>query len=110
MTRVVFYTLGGVLCGFEADGHAGYADAGEDIVCAGISAVLLTALGGLTDIAGIACRVHRRDKRGYLRVLLPEATRDAELILKVAWNGIMKIAEAHPGFVRVNVRKRRQGI
>ena len=30
--------------GFDMEGHAGYAEAGEDIVCAGVSALVINAL------------------------------------------------------------------
>ncbi len=36
-----------------ADGHAGWANSGEDIVCAAASAILQAALLGLTRVAGI---------------------------------------------------------
>ncbi len=39
MTKIQFFKRGGVYFGFEAKGHAGYAQAGEDIVCAAISAM-----------------------------------------------------------------------
>ena len=39
MTKVVFYRSGGVFYGFEECGHSGYADAGNDILCAALSAM-----------------------------------------------------------------------
>lgn len=36
-----------------AAGHAGYAEPGQDIVCAGVSALLCTAAQRLTDLAGM---------------------------------------------------------
>ena len=41
MTKVVFYRSGGTFWGFEETGHTGYGDAGEDILCAGISAMTM---------------------------------------------------------------------
>lgn len=44
MIRAEFYESQGLLTGFSFSGHSGYADAGEDIVCAAVSsAVQLTA-------------------------------------------------------------------
>ena len=34
MTKVTFYQKNGVVIGFDAWDHAGYANAGEDIICA----------------------------------------------------------------------------
>ncbi|MBQ9855288.1 MAG: ribosomal-processing cysteine protease Prp, partial [Clostridia bacterium] len=48
MTKVVFYSdEKGMIWGFEASGHAGYAESGSDIVCAAISALTQATAGGL---------------------------------------------------------------
>ena len=41
MTKIVFFRSGGVYYGFEEHGHSGYADAGEDVLCAAISAMTM---------------------------------------------------------------------
>ena len=41
MTKVVFYKSGDSFWGFEEQGHTGYADAGEDILCSALSAMTM---------------------------------------------------------------------
>ena len=41
MTKIVFFRSGGSFYGFEEQGHSGYADAGEDVLCAAISAMTM---------------------------------------------------------------------
>ena len=41
MTKIVFFRSGGSYYGFEEHGHSGYADAGEDVLCAAISAMTM---------------------------------------------------------------------
>ncbi len=41
MTKVVFFRSGGSFYGFEERGHSGFADAGEDILCAALSAMTM---------------------------------------------------------------------
>ena len=41
MTKIVFFRSGGVFYGFEEQGHTGYGDAGEDILCAAISSMTM---------------------------------------------------------------------
>ncbi len=41
MTKITFFRSGGVFYGFEEQGHAGYAEAGDDIVCAAISSMTM---------------------------------------------------------------------
>lgn len=61
MIRVRFDREQGALAGVSVTGHAGYADRGEDIVCAAVtSAVQLTA-NGITEILGIPMPVTVRE-------------------------------------------------
>ncbi len=41
MTRITFYRRGGYFYGFEEVGHTGLADAGDDVLCAAISAMTM---------------------------------------------------------------------
>ena len=44
MTKIVFFRSGGVYYGFEEQGHAGYASAGEDILCSALSAMTMLVI------------------------------------------------------------------
>ena len=41
MTKIVFYRSGGSYYGFEEQGHSGYGDAGDDVLCAALSAMTM---------------------------------------------------------------------
>ena len=41
MTKIVFYRSNGVFWGFEEQGHTGYANEGEDILCSALSAMTM---------------------------------------------------------------------
>lgn len=41
MTKIVFFRSGGVFYGFEEQGHTGYGEAGDDILCAAISSMTM---------------------------------------------------------------------
>ena len=47
MTHVVFYKSGNTFWGFDVDGHAGFADAGEDIVCSAISSMTMLVVNAI---------------------------------------------------------------
>ena len=57
-----------------ASGHTGFAEHGEDIVCAAASAILQSAWLGLTDYAKIAVEADRSE--GHLALRWPQAARD----------------------------------
>ena len=50
--------------GFDMEGHAGYAEAGEDIVCAGVSALVINALNSIERFTD--------DEKAAFRMKIPE--------------------------------------
>ena len=50
-TTVTFFgRKDGALTGYRAVGHTGYAEAGQDIVCAAVSALTQSTLNGLKNV------------------------------------------------------------
>ena len=47
MTKVVFFKSNGVFWGFEEQGHTGYADSGEDIVCSALSSMTMLVINAI---------------------------------------------------------------
>ena len=41
MTKLVFFRSGGVFYGFEEQGHTGYGEEGDDVLCAALSAMTM---------------------------------------------------------------------
>jgi uncharacterized protein len=67
---------------FSSEGHAGYAKIGEDIVCAGVSAVTVGTVNAAEKLLGIV--LPSRMKNGFLQADVPEgldAEREAKLQL-----------------------------
>lgn len=106
MTSITFYERDGLLRGFLSSGHADYAAAGYDIVCAAISAQVTCCVNSLESIAGIAPLVHIDEKKALIEALLPEELQDEQLhdcqiILKVLRQGMADLAEAYPQFIKL---------
>lgn len=85
-------------------GHAGYAEHGEDIVCAAVSALAQTALIGLEKVARHPFESKIAD--GYLVCRLmpggsPESAAMAQAILQTTVLGLQDIAKDYHQFVRV---------
>lgn len=90
--------------GFESAGHSGSAEAGQDIICAAISAVLQGALLGLVhylpqgfdytlESGYLHCRLEDQD--------LSEAT---EAILKTAILAVLNIALQYPEYISFSIQ------
>ena len=82
---------------FELSGHAGYADSGQDIVCAGVSALSIAAYNGLEHFLSVAPKVQEAD--GYLTcqlVGIPEQELEkAQWILQTMTLGIEQILSTY---------------
>ena len=96
------------MAGFEAQGHTGSAEAGSDIICAGISALTQTALIGIKEYLSQDCAYEVED--GYLYCMLPsdisdKAWREAEIILETMALGIRSLAETYVNTIKLIERE-----
>lgn len=84
MIRVTFYRdRKGAYAGFEAIGHAGYAQAGEDIVCAGASALVMNAINSVERLTGDRFDMKAREETGFLSLRIQgEASHEAKLLME----------------------------
>ena len=99
MIRVAFTEKGDRIVGFSSAGHSGYAPAGRDIVCAGVSALCCTCVNALESIAGVTPTVRSGD--GFLAADLPLdcTSHDAQVLLRALRQGIGDIAAQYPNYV-----------
>ena len=110
MTRCTLYVDGASrITGFSIKGHSGYAEEGSDIVCAGISALVITTENALCQLVKLS-PAERGGEDGFLEVMLPEKMtdtqiHDAQLLLSALHIGLENIAQAYPDYVRLIVRK-----
>ena len=97
----VFRIPDGKISGYRVHGHSGTASKGQDIVCAGISALAQTALLGISE------HLHRSvdfriQPSGDLRMELKGEPDDlTQAILETMRLGFAEIARANPNAVRM---------
>lgn len=110
MIRATFYeNKNGKLQGFLVRGHAGYAPTGEDIVCAGVSALVQTAAAGLKCFLSQEPLVKDRTKDlcdVFVKLMLPEDLTEeekntAQVILKTMELGMRGIAASYGRYLEV---------
>ena len=78
MTTATFLTEGSRITGFDVKGHSGYAEAGEDIVCAAVTSAVRLTEATITDVFGLAASVKVRDKSGSISLRLPGGLSDRD--------------------------------
>jgi len=72
MTKIKIFKNNDIYTGFECSGHAGYAKAGKDIVCASISTLSQSLCMGIMQVLQIPAKLIRDDESGYIKLEMPD--------------------------------------
>ena len=83
MTRCEFFMDGDRITGFSVSGHSGYAEAGSDIVCAAISAVVSMAEATINDVCGANAKVRVKEEDARITLTLPTSCDEEDAIQAV---------------------------
>ena len=91
-----------------ASGHTGYGESGEDIVCAGVSTLIQSALLGLLQVAQINVKYTVNEQKGSLRFTLPEnlteqERHDASVILNTMLCGLNDFYTEYSDYINLEV-------
>ena len=71
MTSVTFLTEGNRIIGFDAAGHSGYAQEGEDIVCAAVTSAIRLVDATVNTVMGLCASVKVDERIGSITFRLP---------------------------------------
>ena len=71
MTTVTFLTEQARITGFDVQGHSGWGEAGEDIVCAAITSAVRLVDSTVNDVMGLCASVKVREKDAKISFRLP---------------------------------------
>ena len=71
------------ITGFSVSGHSGYAEAGSDIVCAAISAVVSMAEATINDVCGANAKVRVKEEDARITLTLPTSCDEEDAIQAV---------------------------
>lgn len=104
MLKAIFYRRGGILCGFDISGHAGYGFEGNDMVCAAVSSAVMLVCNAVTDSFKAAASVEVGENLISLR--LKERSDAAEKLLDAFLAHMESIAD---DYSKVKVETRNTG-
>ncbi len=103
MTTVEVKRTENKITAFVVSGHSGYAEAGEDIVCASVSAVVWSTVNGLSEIAGLPVQYESRE--GFVSCdvppLAPLEREKADLLLESMVAFLHELSGQYQQFVKV---------
>ena len=104
MTKCEFFTEEDRITGFSISGHSGYAEAGKDIVCAAISAIVTLAEATINDVCGAKAKVRVKEEDARITLTLPTSC-DEEESIQAVLTGMMltliSLREDHPDYIEV---------
>ena len=104
MTKCEFFMDGEKITGFSVSGHSGYAEAGSDIVCAAISAVVTMAEATINEVCGAKAKVRVKAEDARVTLTLPNSCDEEETVQAVLAGmmlALISIAEDHPDYIEV---------
>ncbi len=99
MIRVKFLVGNRQLAGFEIRGHAGFADIGEDIVCASVSSAAFMAANTITEIIGAKADANADDGAMILKV--NEPCERTETVLKGLELHLSELSKQYPDNIKI---------
>ena len=76
------------ITGFSVSGHSGYAEAGSDIVCAAISAIVTMAEATINEVCGAKAKVRVKEEDARITLTLPTSC-DEEDAVQAVLSGMM---------------------
>lgn len=103
MTTVTFSSRGDKLLSVDLLGHAGFADEGEDIVCAAISSAVMLTHALLFDVQKIPVDTRIEDDGAHICITLPRGvgqTRGQEALLALRLH-LTELEQTYPEFISV---------
>lgn len=90
--------------GFSLSGHAGYAEAGEDIVCAAVSS-MTNLVCNAAEAFGAVAQICKNDEEAYVSYRLQNECGEAKQLLSVFYEELKRLEMQYPDFVRVKKLK-----
>ena len=104
MTRCEFFTDNDRITGFSISGHSGYGEAGSDIVCAAISAVVTMAEATINDVCGAKAKVRVKDEQARITLTLPVSCDEEEAVQAVLAGMMLTLCgmrDDYPDYIEV---------
>lgn len=85
--------------GIEVSGHAGYAENGKDIVCAGVTALIQTLVKSVDDLT--EDKIEYEISPGRADIYYGDPSEEGKLLVDSFFIGVCSIADEFPEYVRI---------
>lgn len=83
----------------KVSGHAEYAEHGKDLVCAGVSSIMIGGMNALHSLVPNQCQLIMRE--AYIEILSIENTQCVNIILQTILLQLQTLQESYSGYIRI---------
>jgi uncharacterized protein YsxB (DUF464 family) len=101
MTTIRFYRSQDRFSGFSCQGHSGYADAGEDIVCAAITSAIRLAECTINDVLNAQAQVQVKEKTAEISLQLPAGNPGGDAVIEGLFLYLTELSKENPHHLSV---------
>jgi hypothetical protein len=101
MTTIRFYRSQDRFSGFSCQGHSGYADAGEDIVCAAITSAIRLAECTINDVLKAQAQVQVKEKTAEISLQLPAGNPGGDAVIEGLFLYLTELSKENPHHLSV---------
>ena len=100
MTQVLVKQKDDVLISIEVEGHADFSNYGNDVVCAGISAIMFGSLNALTSFKLDEGRIII--DKAFIKINLVN-DKEIQIIAKTMLIQLQTIQESYPDYINIEI-------
>lgn len=109
MTDITVFRSGESYTRLICEGHTGFGERGEDIVCSALSSIVQTGALGMLMVACANVEVIRDDKRAYLEIVVPQnldasKAHDVQVIFATMMCGVSDLYSEYSDFINLEVK------
>lgn len=104
MIKVEFFSQEGRRTGFSVSGHSGYAEAGADVICAAVTAIVRYAEATLNDILGVGAKTRVDAEKALITLTLPASCEDEDTVQAILDGMMLTLAslrDENPDYIEV---------
>lgn len=95
---------GSHILSIRVEGHAGYAESGLDIICAGVSALMQALEIGVLEVVGTeSALVNKNPEKGIMEVSVAESPDEKiQVLFRTICISLEGIQSAYPGYLEIS--------
>ena len=104
MIHVEFFSQDGMRTGFSVSCHSGSAEAGADVICAAVTAIVRYAEATLNDILGVGAKTRVNEATATVTLTLPAHYEDQDAVQAVMDGMMLTLAalrDENPDYIEV---------